>query len=52
MFYFFVILCIRYINICTNRPLLHFQFVFLLGVYRHVDIVIDKLSKSVVGRGA
>jgi hypothetical protein len=49
MFYFFVI---RYINICTNRPLLYLQFVFFVWSYRHVDTVIDKLLESAAGRGA
>ena len=31
MFYFFVIMCIQYINTCINKPLLHFQFVFSVG---------------------
>jgi hypothetical protein len=38
MFYFFVILCT-------------FSLYFLLGVYRHDNTVIDKLSESATGRG-
>jgi hypothetical protein len=52
MFYFFVIMCIQYINICINKPLLYFQFIFSVGsLYMDLLIVIDILSKYFVGRG-